>query len=437
MLVAALLCLARFTPPTIVMSGLMALIPFTSLSEIQWRLRVSLADFALGIALLNWLWLVPSPAIPDAPRTHRRFSVLLLAYPGVALFSAGLAVLSHRTTPVVLLEVFKIIILCAYAFFASRVEWLGARRYAIFLPWLIVAAIESLLAFTAVALVPFGYHLPFLYGKRGVGTMVDPNALAGYLSCSLFLMLGLAAELKRPGKGWMIAASLVCGTGLVATASVGGFLGFAAGMLTLSVLACKKDKKLRPVLLAFFIGMVLLIGLAVLSYRPNPVSLALARFSFPDDDPSYRLRLWAKALGLFLSHPILGVGRGGFLYAPAQGVASIPGIPHNTYLGIAAELGLAGLVSFMTLVFYSLRLLLARVTGDEGRSLRYALAAACIALLVQGLTVNIENARVLWLIIGLSMTIPLSGKATVTIGPADLPSQQPLAETAKVEGSRP
>jgi O-antigen ligase len=72
-----------------------------------------------------------------------------------------------------------------------------------------------------------------------------------------------------------------------------------------------------------------------------------------DTSSQTRVRLFDLAWSLFESHPLLGVGTGGFealsptLLGPAYGLA----YPHNAILQLAAELGLVGVAVFAGLVF--------------------------------------------------------------------------------------
>lgn len=61
---------------------------------------------------------------------------------------------------------------------------------------------------------------------------------------------------------------------------------------------------------------------------------------------SSRGEIWLQGLAVFLEHPLVGVGSGAFRYAIPLNKS-----PHNTFLGIAAELGLVGLMLFLMMLF--------------------------------------------------------------------------------------
>jgi O-antigen ligase len=83
------------------------------------------------------------------------------------------------------------------------------------------------------------------------------------------------------------------------------------------------------------------------STRANtPFYLEVAKASAQD-----RFAILKTGLSIFASHPVVGVGIGGYReanvrYAPRQGARDA----HNTYVGLAAETGLPGLLLWLGLV---------------------------------------------------------------------------------------
>jgi O-antigen ligase len=63
--------------------------------------------------------------------------------------------------------------------------------------------------------------------------------------------------------------------------------------------------------------------------------------SLSTGDLGGRGRLWHASMGVFLEHPLLGIGSGVLSTANAIGAAA-----HNTFLSVMAELGLIGLIFF-------------------------------------------------------------------------------------------
>jgi O-antigen ligase len=68
------------------------------------------------------------------------------------------------------------------------------------------------------------------------------------------------------------------------------------------------------------------------------------------DDLSGRLEVWPIAMRLFTDHPLMGIGAGAFTDENPEGIAT-----HNVFLGVAAELGLIGLLLYLAAVWYAVR----------------------------------------------------------------------------------
>lgn len=76
-------------------------------------------------------------------------------------------------------------------------------------------------------------------------------------------------------------------------------------------------------------------------------------FSRDSTDPSLsnRLDAWEDAYTLFLSHPLFGVGFGGFNNPQISELSGLLKYPHNIFIEILTETGIMGLIMF-SLIFY-------------------------------------------------------------------------------------
>ena len=81
---------------------------------------------------------------------------------------------------------------------------------------------------------------------------------------------------------------------------------------------------------------------------------------------NFRLNIWAAALGMVAEHPLFGVGFGHFSghmmgyvrdleFIPAFGQYAEGSLAHNTFLSVAAELGLVGLALYALVVWGSFK----------------------------------------------------------------------------------
>jgi putative inorganic carbon (HCO3(-)) transporter len=140
-----------------------------------------------------------------------------------------------------------------------------------------------------------------------------------------------------------------------------------------------------------------------------------------DPDTFSRLMLWKAGLSMWADHPVFGVGPGNFPYVFASNLKYIslfPGadarwVAHSLYIQMLAELGLAGFLPFVILLFLFLRLNArtrkeALTRNPEGRgSFEYCLAAgldlAMVGFLISGAFLAVVYYPHLWILLGLSV----------------------------------
>jgi O-antigen ligase len=96
---------------------------------------------------------------------------------------------------------------------------------------------------------------------------------------------------------------------------------------------------------------------------PEFVTRQQTTTNYEDDGSArYRIRAWRGSLELVRDHP-LGTGGQGFwelspIYVPnADGATGAKRDPHNTFVLVASEWGIAGLALFVSYYFFSFRLL--------------------------------------------------------------------------------
>lgn len=170
------------------------------------------------------------------------------------------------------------------------------------------------------------------------------NASRGFIRYGgLLLMLGMGASIARSG-------------------SRGGFLGLLVVGVALLV-------SLNQVSVPKRLGFVALIGLGLALYAPPGYWNQMATILAPKHDYNWtatdgRKQIWTRGLGYMLEYPIAGVGMNNFSRAECTisskarehvegtGIACIA--PHNSYLQMGAELGVPGLILWVTLLFGSI-----------------------------------------------------------------------------------
>jgi O-antigen ligase len=141
-----------------------------------------------------------------------------------------------------------------------------------------------------------------------------------------------------------------------------------------------------------------------------------------------RTHLWSEAWHAFVTHPLFGLGTGGF----AQ-IEPVYQYPHNVILEAAAELGLVGLVVLLAFLVPTVKPLLAAWRSSTGAE---RAAAALIAALLASSVVNallsdsLEASSGIWFAAGLAYGLaarlqPARAEATAP-GPAPAAAAAPL-----------
>ena len=221
-------------------------------------------------------------------------------------------------------------------------------------------AIKSYLAgdFTLIEKKDVGVVGLRIMGAVG-GFFGNPNDLA----TSLDLLLPLAVALALTNRGIKRAIYFACAgvlvAGVIVTFSRGGFLGLAALGAVLLWKAGRQNRVMTSLAFAAMFGVFVLM-------MPGGYAGRITSMFNVGEDPTgssqARRDLLDRAVNVAAHHPIIGIGMGNFhIYSIHEQVA------HNSYLEIAAELGLAGLVAYLLLIFAPLRSL-RRIESETAHS---------------------------------------------------------------------
>jgi O-antigen ligase len=122
-----------------------------------------------------------------------------------------------------------------------------------------------------------------------------------------------------------------------------------------------------------------------------------------------RLRLQREAIFLIKEYPIFGAGIGTFNYTlNSRGIKEVYGAAHNTYLGIAAEMGIVNGILFIILIIISLKELFyaKRKFGEKGliqfESICKYLIVSLIGFSIGAVFLSEEYNRLLFIIFSLA-----------------------------------
>jgi O-antigen ligase len=200
---------------------------------------------------------------------------------------------------------------------------------------------------------------PEQYHKRGSGTFICPNNLAGYLEMLLPLALAytLTGRLTHLQKVLVGYAALVIFAGIVVTISRGGWISAGITLLVLFVLLFRQ----RGYRWQILILLAALVAVGAFFLRAERLSqerkTRLAEASAATD---FRIRILSPATEIWKDNLVWGVGPAHFDYRfrqyrpPSDQMQGRPDRVHNDYLNTLVDWGLVGgvLVLSVWLLFY-------------------------------------------------------------------------------------
>jgi len=182
----------------------------------------------------------------------------------------------------------------------------------------------------------------------GYGTFFsNPNELA--MTVNLIMPFAVVFGLTSRGikrLAFFLMAALLA-FAVVVSFSRGGFLGLVAigGVL---MWKAGRGKRLVTILAGLLIAGAFVVSMP--SGYGDRIFTILHNSEDKTNSAQERQQLLARGLDVIVHHPIIGVGVGNYgIYSIRQLVA------HNSYIEVAAELGLAGFAAYLVLIFAPLR----------------------------------------------------------------------------------
>lgn len=175
------------------------------------------------------------------------------------------------------------------------------------------------------------------------GMFGNPNDLA--VSLDLLLPLAVALALTSAGikRLFYIACAVALAIGVIVTFSRGGFLGLVA---VGGVLLWKLSRRRRGLTVLAFVVATGVFLVAMPAGYSNRLTTIFSIEEDPTGSAQARRELLTRAAAVAANHLVIGVGMGNFhIYSIREQVA------HNSYLEISAELGVAGLLAYLALIF--------------------------------------------------------------------------------------
>lgn len=241
----------------------------------------------------------------------------------------------------------------------------------------------------------------YLFGVlRPGGTFGDANfyAIAGAFTAVLGLSLW---AYQKQYRSFFLVSFILNTSGVLLSGSRGGFLALIVSMLFFWYK--QKKKLIGALLLAFSLA-------ALLFLVPNNM---IERFEGEDyganQSSGHRLQIIEAGWEMIKNNPVIGVGPGMFkiktyAYFESHDMARMA---HNSYLEVAAEFGVLGILAYLYLCYSSIRQLNSGLRAALEKNERMAviiraLLVAAIGYFFGAIFLSVEYEKVLWLTISIA-----------------------------------
>lgn len=288
----------------------------------------------------------------------------------------------------------------------------------------------SVIAFGSPFEVP---GIDLLQGGRSQGGIGDPDFFAAMQLVAVPLVLVAASDTTNPRlRIALYVAVLTILASVFTSLSRGAFL--AVAVLGLLFLVSKPERLFRSRHEKAIALFVVVLGMVAFFSRPYVREEVVSRAETiyapktkEDASGSGRTNLWKAAVKTAAENPAAGIGYGGFGAISQELLFKTPGVDldiqqireegdyfvaHNTYLGTAAELGFIGLILYLGVVL-STGLALRRTARRAAAAgapfigrVAHALLLGLASWAVTSFFLSGETARMLWIIVGLSLALP-------------------------------
>jgi O-antigen ligase len=263
----------------------------------------------------------------------------------------------------------------------------------------------------------------------------DANDFATFAVASMPFGVYLARRARTwTGRALPVAALIVISAAFVRSGSRGGFLALLVTALFIvsSLRAISIGKRVAAVAVVAAVVMI-----AASDRYWSAMGTIFSDTDYNKTEESGRLQIWQRGVGYVLQRPILGVGADNFGAAEGQlsplagrqqyGVGVRWNAPHDTFLQIAAELGIPGLVFFIGMMVSAFRSLQPRRDLLPDRSVRPAVPAALkqtlraslLGFVIGSLFLSLAYTELLYTLIGLSIAVSKLDRRFMRLGPRD------------------
>lgn len=312
---------------------------------------VFVTDVALGILILSLVVFNAKLRVNLGSTTGK----LLAAYLGIgvltfsrSILSGAPVLLSLRDAAIVWYSLFLLVgYLCASD--PIKVRLLGKV-------FLLGAALTSI--------VGIFYFLH--YGQYGYGVHLTPGGFSVAAALGVLLVGMENGFIHKDWRSYSLA--VLYAVGVLLSDARTNYLALCLMLLAAVLLMPKirrrqRLKALKPILrgaaVLTFIGLVLLAMPVASKFVTAGARITYQGLLTPSKDPDalWRLAAWATAVGVFESHPILGIGYGkpfsfNFRLNKMSRGINVDAKPHDTYLTVLYQMGLIGILPLLAILVY-------------------------------------------------------------------------------------
>lgn len=259
------------------------------------------------------------------------------------------------------------------------------------------------------------YH----YGSVPVGnyprlssTFVSASMFCNYLNVS-FLLILTALKTKIFNKSFLLillAPVLICAVFTISA----GLGGFALAFSLWCWLIFREKRKqfaffclMSGIAAAFLFFLMNFAALQKHSSAEYLIKIPLINLEF---QPSARVLIWQESLETFWNNFFSGIGLGQdvcrVVFQNTEGTTSVLTDAHNYLINVAAQNGIFGLLAIIAVTYFIIKIAFPfRLKKSPSSIIPAGLTTAFIcSFLYQGLTGSFEDARHLWVLIGLILS---------------------------------
>lgn len=217
--------------------------------------------------------------------------------------------------------------------------------------WIAGALVAGCVMIVLAILTGFGPEISVFEAEKRmmIGGTYDVNDLALLFVVTIPFAFFLIKDATPFHRLLLMCAIALILTGLVKTASRGGFLGLVA--ISMFMLIRSSGKARKYTLVALLLGSTLIVATAPEAFSNRINSMFALEQDYNMKDRSGRKQIWENGFKMLFTHPLVGVGIGAFPIAHGDfSNSKIHIAPHNSFVQISAELGLPGMMLFGAII---------------------------------------------------------------------------------------